>query len=109
MQKAPFASAAVEAVLRPRVESTLRAAMTSFQELFGSDHEEYKLTVLVCAEGARDATVKPSASTPEEVEQYTKRLSASNPLTLARSCCSSWHQATCLRTWRCCRHSAQDL
>lgn len=41
---------AVEAVLRPRTEATLRAAVSEFKQQFGSQpEEEYKITVLVCS------------------------------------------------------------
>ncbi|TMW68559.1 hypothetical protein Poli38472_006027 [Pythium oligandrum] len=45
----------VEAALRPRTEATLRAAMDNFKQQYGSDeHEEYKITVLVCEDETAD-------------------------------------------------------
>ncbi|KAF1320216.1 Thioredoxin-like protein, partial [Globisporangium splendens] len=56
-------AAAVEAVLRPRTEATLRAAMEEFHQQFGAEPaEEYKITVLVCnAEGDDASTTTISA------------------------------------------------
>ncbi|GLE08667.1 hypothetical protein PINS_up019982 [Pythium insidiosum] len=54
-QTAPLSAQHVESVLRPRTESTLRAAMSSFKERFGAEpQEEYKLTVLVCHDEKAD-------------------------------------------------------
>ncbi|KAJ0397915.1 hypothetical protein ATCC90586_009714 [Pythium insidiosum] len=54
----------VESVLRPKTESTLRAAMSSFKQQFGVEpKEEYKLTVLVCHD--ETAEVPPSVDSAD--------------------------------------------
>lgn len=51
-----LAPRAVAAALRPRTEATLRAAMSEFHRQFGAEPtEEYKITVLVCADDAAAA------------------------------------------------------